>query len=244
MNDSIARLFIFSLIFNLAFPAISYAFVGFAVDPPGALDIALEYEDLLNAGIILSSGESHNVTFKGGPVDFNTSSSVIRAEWFKPLLSEARLEFRSPSPIEEAIGDATGNYFSLGGVLQPVIITGGPAMWMVNSTFVAEWDPVYNWTMIPIRGLGLLALFTPTTPDGDNVTNAVYVTGALTLTVGKPMTVEGEFDWIQFIQWYWGLLTSTHNYGLPWSFDWLLRIMAVLFLTSAIMFARELIPVI
>lgn len=244
MNDSIARLFIFSLLFNLTFPVMAYAFVGFAASPPGILDIALDYEDLLNAGIMLSSGESHNVTFGAGGVDFNTSSSVIRAEWHKPWFSEARLDFKVPSLIEETIGDLTGDYFSMGGIIQTVDISGGPQIHIVNSSLVAAFNPEYNWTRIDIVQAGLIALVTTIPPDLNNMTRGVYETGILTFTIGKPLAEGGEFDWLQFVEWYWGLLTSSHNYGLPFGFDWFLRILAVLFLTSAIMFARELIPVI
>lgn len=220
----------------------AYAFTGFEAAPPESFKISLEYEDLLNAGIMFSSAESLNVTFNGGGVDFNTSSTIIRALWHKPIFSEAVLQFRTPSIIEKAWGDVTGDYFSLGGTVSPLSINEAPYMGAVNSTIVAAFNPAYNWTRIDIGQAGLIALVTTLAADDNNMTQAVYVTGILTVTIGKPMSEGGIFDFIQFVEWYWGLLTASHNYGLPVAFAWFLKILAVLFLTSGIMFARELLP--
>lgn len=243
MNDAIARIFVFSLIFNIVFPPLAYAFTGFQEDPPGALAIPLEYEDLLNAGIIFSEAENRTIVY-GTYTDFNTSSlDHLRAVWDKPLISPSSLRFYRPSFVERAIGDVTGNYFSLGGEVQTVSVNGEPYTQVLNSTMVAAFDPAHNWTRIDITQAGLIALLTTLPADNNNMTQAVYVTGILMITVGKPMFTGETFDFIRYVEWYWGILTTGQNYGLPVAFQWLLRILAVLFLTSAIMFARELLPI-
>lgn len=244
-SDLTLKIVLFSMIVNLVFPVFAYSFTTITGSDFESLDISISQESLINAGLQFSSAQSLNVTYEAAPelATFNISDRLLRVRWFHDALWGDRFRFTRPSLIEYTVGEITGDYFSLGGEALTAESNGFYYTHdFYNSTMVSNYDPDYNWTMVTITQAGLTILFSTIPGDAGNITQAVYETGTITATVGERVSQDQSFDFRAFVDWYFSMLFTNKNYGLPASVNWLMRIFVTITLFSAFLVARDILP--
>lgn len=242
VSDATIKLATFSLLLNIIFPVFAYSFTTLEGEDIQNWDLSIDLDDLLNAGIQFDTASQQNITFNGDPVTFNTSDKLTRFTWQAWPLAGDQMRIRHPSFVEMAWGDLTGDYWLFGGVETAYSINGELVNTGVlyNSTIVTNWDTSNNWTRIDLKNMGLTCLITPRPNEIQNITQAVYVDGNLTLTMGQVRTQDGEFDAGEFVDFYWDMLIGSNDWGLPSSMAWIVRILTVITMFSAILLGREL----
>jgi len=234
-NNGSIKLYVFVLVIGLSFPTLGYTFTTLGGSPT-QFDISIDDEILLLAGISLQQAESHNISFNGGYVTFDDLNDT-----------EMRLNWRTWQPGPLGIGASIdgikferklwGFYWGDLGVQSL-----GSSNWqffLVNATIVNDWDDNYNWSRFELRGLAWQVFVTPY--PGYNITGSVYDIGNLTITLGRVIDTDASPNWRTFIDWYFGVLVGTDEWGLPSVFNWLLRIMSGISLLSAVLLAKEII---
>lgn len=244
VSDATIKLATFSILLNIIFPVFAYSFTTLEGSDFISWDLSIDQDDLINAGIQFERATQDNITFRDGPITFNISNDYVRFNWERHIFQGDRMTVKQPSFIEQAWGDITGDYFSLGGE-EAVLGLEGSFIFtgeIFNSTIVTHWDPVYNWTRIDLKNQGVTALITPriTATDPNNITEAVYVDGTLTITLGSIRASDGSFDGGDFIDFYWDMLIGANEWGLPASMEWIIRILTAMTVFSAVLLGREI----
>jgi len=242
VSDATVKLATFSILLNILFPVFAYSFTSLEGSDIEAWDLSISLDDLLNAGIQFDEVTQENITFGGDPITFNNSGDLQRFRWFnKPLVGDI-LRVTHPSPIEWAWGEITGDYFGLGGSQTPLVIDGEVYIdgQIFNSTLVTKFDTEYNWTRLDLQTQGVVALITPRPEHDFNISEAVYVDGNLTITIGHPRAQDGSFNPGEFVDFYWDMLIGAGDWGLPSVMNWITRILTVITMFSAVLLGREL----
>ena len=244
VSDATVKLATFSILLNIIFPVFAYSFTILEGSEIIAWDLSIDQADLINAGIQFERATQDNITFRGGAVIFNISSDYIKFDWERNIIHGDRMTVKQPSFIEKAWGELTGNYFALGGENAVIGIEGTfyPSGVIYNSTIVISWDQAYNWTRLDLKQMGVSALITPriNSLDPNNITEAVYTDGELTITLGSIRAADGSFDGGDFIDFYWDMLIGANDWGLPASMEWIIRILTVMTVFSAVLLGREI----
>lgn len=242
-SEVMSKLTLISLVVNILFPVFAYAFTSFD-NEIASYDLSLDDQTLLSSGIQFKDADSLNLTY-GSYITYNVSNQLIRVKWYnKPLVGDI-FRFSRPSIVERGIGALTGDYFTLGGEELLTSVEGvGMVNTIYNSTIVEYFDASYNWTHIKLTQTGHILLFTPVQEldDPNNITQAVYETGELTVTLGKRFTEASEFNAVEFLDWYFGFILNYSNWGFPPLFSWIMRLWAALTLLAAVIVTKDLIP--
>jgi hypothetical protein len=235
-GDRMQSLFLFSVIFNLIFAPLSFVFTNFGEEPGEEYQIAIDEIRLNRYGISFVNATSFNITFSGGPTEFEQNDKKIRVEWLDRFLFEDTITFSKQSIIERTLDTWFFPEIMTIFVGENAAILRG----ITNSSIVTYFDTDYNWTKIDIDQ-GVLGFLTTIPQDNNNITKAVYDTGILTLTIGEPRSE--SWDAGSFIDWYWSLLFGFNDYGLPSAFAWLMRLLFTLTIVSAVFVTRDLLPI-
>lgn len=209
------KLVIFFLIFSLTFPVI-----GYALTPGSEMDTGnISHEDLMQAGIILNNADSQNITRAGGWVNFDVGDQEYRVKWN----GDDEFIFRTPTWL-------------IGWII-PVEIDR-----ISEAEVLSEFDVSYNWSHFTIDNEGNAeadALFT-VYPGCGNITYTIAV-GNITLTIGRGFDT-GSQDTLAFGNWFLGLVFGWDTGGMPDFFVWVVRLIALIGLASAVLLVREFIP--
>jgi hypothetical protein len=239
METGTLRLVTWTFILSLLFPVFAFAFTNFGVAfDTYDISVSLDQDSLINAGIILKEGISHNVTFRGGYVEYVLQNLTVRVAWIRQLI--------------------TGDYFFhyrqsfVGGVLNNWLFTRGlsPKIGtdtlnfdgMKNATVINNFDTEYNWTKYKIVETGLTAFITTIPSDQNNITQAIQDTGMVTLTLGKQISQQEEFTFTSFVDWYWSIILGANDWGMPSFMSFLMRLISALTFLSAILLVKDLLP--
>lgn len=230
------RLYVFIMVLGLTFPTLGYTFTTFGGSPE-QYDISIDSDLLLLAGISLQQAESQNVSWNGGYVYFpNLNDTNMRVAW----------QEWAPGPLGLGVHphglrfqrQVWGFYWGHLGIQIP-----GSDDWqfyLYNETIVNEWDDNYNWSRFELRGLAWNLFITPPS-HVDNITDAVYENGIVTATLGRVVNTDAGPNWRTFIDWYFGVLVGSNDWGLPSVFNWVIRIISGLSMLSAVLLAKEVI---
>lgn len=213
LSDSSVKLLIFFIVFSITFPVFGYA-MSFTI----TMDLgSIAQEDLMQAGIIMNSAVSHNLT-RGTSTDFVLDDGQYRV-WY----SGQYFVFQVGNPYV--------------GWLWPITI------YTTNETAIIDnWDDSYNWTHFTVDEGGSAqgeAIFTPY-PGYQNITSSIAV-GNVTLTMGRGFEQQAA-DLMAFAGWFAGIVFGWDTSGLPSFFVWIIRIISLIGLASAVMLVREFIP--
>jgi len=236
-NEWALKVLVFSVVVNTLVPVFAYAFTFQEYSPvsiPGIDD-----EELLNAGIVFTSGSSGNITFDGPPLDFDLNGTRVRFKWYSDPVNGDIMIAKRPTLIERIIGAGIGDYYFLGGETLVIMSRGEPYIEnFKNSTIVANYDEEYNWTRVELPQVGLTALITPTVADAGNITKAVYETGELTIVIGEIADTGMNIE--NFIGWYLTTVFGTKNWGLPPTLVWTIRLFSTISIIAGVIVGREL----
>lgn len=237
MEKATLKIIIMSLVISMLFPIFAYTFATFTGDYPSDYDITLTTEKLLNAGILLKDGEIHNITFANSTyTQFDYSNHSVRVRWYNDAIWGDRFWVVRQSVIEKLAGTwffPEGLNYIINGV--PYATTN-----LDNLTIINNWDSEYNWTKVEIPDEGSLMLFETLVSDDNNITKAIYETGTVTVTVGSQAGTGFTFD--SFIDWYWGVLVTGNDFGMPTFMSWLIKLLSAYMVLGALLLGRELLP--
>lgn len=241
MADTGGRLglYVFVLILNLVFPVLSYTFTVFESNY-GDYDIALDDETLMIAGINLVGGESHNITWKGDWVYYASENQTTRLKFSGPWYEPYPVSQGDGIALErqDAIGLALNTWVSRHRLLSRGYISGFQDQIISNISIINEWDSSFNWSRFRLID-GTNVFITPF--SGSNITDAVYVSGTLNVTLAETFTESTTFNFWQFLGWYAGLMMGVSSWGLPPVFGWVLKIFSALSVLALILLAKEMI---
>jgi len=118
-------------------------------------------------------------------------------------------------------------------------LTDYKSLYVYNSTIIQEWNDNYNWSMFRIPQEGLVMIIQPP-PTSDNLTDAVYNDGMITITIGKSLEIDENINLRKIINWYMGLLLGDRTWGLPSFFTWIVRILTALSVLAMAVFLKEM----
>jgi len=223
----------------------AYTFTNFGTDTE-SYDVSLNVDSLIKSGIVLTDGESLNISYGDNWInnEFNVSNILMRVAWGYALDPNSNGTFvhYQQSWLDKIIGTWSYTYLTpyfegLGGGL---LDTFG----MTNITVIQNFDADYNWTHYRIKETGLHVFITTLPVDDNNMTKAIQETGNVTITVGSGVSESEDINFWNFATWYFGVVTGqSGNWGLPSFMSWIVRILAFIQLLSAFLLARELIPI-
>lgn len=241
MSEQIHGIFIWGIVFNLLFGVFGFAFTTFATDPAEYdLDIALDVDQLWKNGIIFVNATSFNLTYGDDWHYFTENNKELRVRWYDPvipLLAPAGIYFERQSIVEQYTD--TWIY-----PLKQEILLGESrdiVQWLSNGTLIEYWETDNNWTRLDVAN-GIIGFISTIPPDENNITKAVFETGILTLTIGEPESTS-SFSAENFIDWYWSAVFTFDYSEVPFLLNWLMKIIVILNLVSAIFVVRELSPI-
>jgi hypothetical protein len=236
------KLIVLILIISLTFPVFAMGLTQFGEAEITKYDIAVSPEALVSAGIMLGDAESHNVSYGGGFVYFTLNDSDVRIKW-----DDLGLDPSTLLPIGDAL--MVQRKSPLGRVLNSWIfperlyifgeLTDYKSLYVYNSTIIQEWNDNYNWSMFRIPQEGLVMIIQPP-PTSDNLTDAVYNDGMITITIGKSLEIDENINLRKIINWYMGLLLGDRTWGLPSFFTWVVRILTALSVLAMAVFLKEM----
>jgi len=202
--------------------------------PTGQLG-SLDPEALQAAGITLTDAVSYNM------------SDSTRATIYN-FYEEFHLNDTSKYALTWAGGGPDGNgtlYFKTTVFLPVLWVSIEPVYNAGYAANESEWNPLYNWTMFTVDegGANEASCFLTAHPDYDNNIASSLKDGNLTITIGKNFE-QSEPDFWGFAGWWFSLVTGINTQGLPEFFVWLLRLITVLGLLSAILLLRSFLPLV
>lgn len=233
------KLYIFVLILNLVFPVLSYTFTSFGVQSEN-YELNLDADSIMEIGLNLVDGESHNVTWDSGLWSYYSLINVsTRVGWdtyrIVGLVYQDGLRFQKQSAIALAFNSWLSTYT----VQVRSLLSNEWFVLLRNETIVRDYDPEYNWSRFVMKD-GHHVFITPFETHG-NITRAVYEDGTLNITMAKSFDeTEDRFNFWSFIKWYGGLLIGDQSWGLPSVFSWVIRIITAVSLLASILLIKEL----
>ncbi len=239
-NGGMTKLYLFVLILNLIFPVLAYTFTAFG-ETEERYETNLNPDSLMSIGINLVDGESHNFTFKAEEwVEYLLLNTTIRARWYETKRGALApkidaIEFQKQSTLSKAFDSWYSPY-------QVYIKSIASNEWfpvLRNETILRDFDTEFNWSRFVLED-GHHVFITPFADDG-NMSKAIYVDGALNVTLAKSFDTETNFNFWRFLGWYSSLLIGDQSWGLPSMFGWVIRILGALSIFAVIMLTKELI---
>jgi len=232
LGERTIALLSFFMVFAILFPISVFAvtFETPTQDSLGALDPAA----LQAAGISLTDAISYNMSDPGKNPGF---------EYFEYHMNDST---KYSVTWSNGTGpDGNGSLSFRTTVFLPVIWVGvQPAPYHIDwMKYGQNWSSTYNWTRFTVDAGGARAAHCFLTPpleyNGDYLT--ALKDGNMTVTIGKSFQ-QGEPDFWGFAGWWFGLITGIDTQGLPEFFAWLLRLIAILGVLSAILLLRSFLP--
>jgi len=238
------KLIVMMLIISITFPIFAMGLTNLQTQESSKFDIAISYESLISAGIMLGNAVSHNVSYGGGYVYFNLNDTEVRVKWddlgldpatFLPIGDAIKVERKSP------LGRITDSWVFPKRLYISGEKTDYKSIYVYNSTLIQEWDEDYNWSLfrIPEEGLVMIVQYSPSVSN--NITEAVYEDGLITVTIGKSLDVNEKVNFRKVVNWYMGLLIGDKSWGLPPVFTWIVRILTSLSVLAMVIFIKEMI---
>jgi len=240
MGESSGRLglYIFILVLNLVFPVLGYTFTTFGVDYED-YDISLDPNTLIMSGIEFVDAESDFLNYNGNWVYFDIQNKStrfrfmedIRDPWITVIGDGINTQRQTP------IAKALDLWYSQFRVSVKGVKSGNWLKAMFNYSIINEWDTDYNWSRFILFD-GTNIFITPRT--GWNITDAVYVTGALNITVAQTIDEASTFNFWQFLGWYGSLMMGSQSWGLPPIFSWAMKIFTALSILALTLLTKEM----
>jgi len=242
-NNVVKSLAITLMLFQIIFPIFVFGFTIFNPETwdIGNIDITLDMDSLAKAQVIFSEAKTEELTH-GSYVQFdlNESSKKMRIAWDEFTIVNPVTQFRfTKQNIIELNTDTWLWPQKLTVEIDGVTYNPTPPKldYARNQTIINAFNPDYNWTRAEVWGFGIQVFFTAEKYN-NNITQAIDA-GKLNCTVGQPMILDID-DYGAFIDWYWSILTSNRDYGLPAFLKWVLQIQTILTIFSAVFLGREL----
>lgn len=233
-------LYIFILVLNLVFPVLGYTFTAFGAEAQ-RYETNLDPDSLMKIGVNLRDAESHNLTFSGDWVEYSLVNVSIRAQWanhrITGLIYADDIRFQKQSALSKAFN----SWFSPYTITVKSISSNEWFAGLRNDTILRDFDTTYNWSRFVLQD-GHHIFVTPFADDG-NMTHAIYVTGALNMTIAKSFDEDTTFNFWRFLGWYSSILIGDQSWGLPSIFSWVIRILGALSVFAVVMLTRDLIPI-
>jgi hypothetical protein len=239
MDEATLRLVIFSFVLSMLFPMMAYTFTSFGTLPEN-YDITLNKDELENAGIILSDGISHNVTFGGVAQEYTVGNQTMRVQWVSRI-----------APLSDFFSSQKQSYIEklFGTWLVPErmdVIYDGSSGWIrswdnTNATVLSHYDTQYNWTKWKCVQNGLVVFVTPLPASNGNLTLSI-INGTVGVTVGSTLIEGGDVSMLNFVTWYVSIVTGqAGDWGMPSFLVWVVRIFSFLTILSGYLLGSELI---
>ncbi len=237
-NGGMTKLYLFVLILNLIFPVLAYTFTAFG-ETEERYETELDPDSLMTIGINLIDGETHNLTWKGEYIYYQLINVSIRAQWdthrLTGLIYQDGIRFQKQSAVSLSLE----NWWYPYTVEVKSILSNEWFFELRNETILRDFDTNYNWSRFVLKD-GHHVFITPFADDG-NMSKAIYVDGALNVTLAKSFDTETNFNFWRFLGWYSSMLIGDTSWGLPSMFAWVIRILVALSIFAVIMLTKELI---
>ena len=244
IDSAQTRLYVTVLIFSLLMPVISFALITWE-DNVVDYEIGIDPDVLMMAGISLSDGITHNVSWKSAYVYFEFENKTIRTKWTDTwtrigLLGGVvdmgdGLAFETQTATNKFLNNWWLPYKYR---IRPI----SQSSWSYiakNMTILSNWDPKFNYSRFILED-GYQIFFTPYDPN-DNLSKAIFDTAHLNCTIGITLSEAGaNFNFMQFINWYWSIMIGSNSYGLPAFMSWIVRLISALTLLSGVLLAKEM----
>ncbi len=238
METGTLRLVIFSFILSILFPMMAFTFTTFGAEPE-AFDTTLSISQLQNAGIMLSGGESFNITFGDPAQEYTVKNTTMRIKWVDSLLFGDYFANQQQSFIERVLGTW---FFP---IEMNVVLDGSQGFIrsrdLTNATVIAHWDSQYNWTRYSIVENGLVGFITTIPGDYNNITAGI-LNGLVTVTIGAEIFDQNDPNPLNFANWYISVVSGTSDWGLPDFMVWIVRIFSFMTILAGYLLFTELIP--
>ncbi len=216
----------------------AYTFTTFGAEPD-AFDTTLSIAQLQNAGIMLSGGESFNITFGDPAQEYTVTNTTMRVKWVNSLLFGDYFAQQQQSWIEKVLGTW---FFP---IEMNVVLDGSQGFIrsrdFTNATVIAFFDSQYNWTRYSIVENGLVGFITPLPINQGNITEAI-LNGTVTVTIGAEIYSETGSNTLNFANWYVSVVSGTSDWGLPSFMVWVVRIFSFMTILAGYLLFTELIP--
>lgn len=239
MDPATLRLIIFSFIISITFPTLAYTFTTFG-DQPTNFDPTLTPNQLINAGVILSDAETHEVSFLGAVQEYEVKNNTMRVEWRDPTLGSPYIGNLQQTFIERILG--TWWYPILMDIVLNPSAGSIPGHALTNATIVNNFDTQYNWTKYTIVENSLMGFIT-SSQDDNNITKAIYETGLVNVTIASEIFESDTANLERFANWYIKVVTGQGgDWGLPSFMTWIMRVFSFMTLLSGVLLAKEFIP--
>lgn len=234
MNENMSGIFIFFLIFNILFSAFSYALTVFPDAANPDYEISIDQDRIIEYGVSFTNATSVNITFGGGYEYFTYNDRNLRTQWLDGAAGADYIVFEKRTWLGEKL-DSWLFYMDLSIELTDEnFVTNA----LYNGTIINYWDTDNDWLRMDIDH-GVVGFLSTLPADAGNITQAVQVTGILTLTIGEIDTTL-ELDAGEFIDWYTATILGTNYNGLPSALNWIIRGMLTLNIVIAIFMIRDL----
>ena len=233
---------IFLLIFNMLFTSFSYALTAFPDEPePVQTRTKLPSDDLAEFGIYFTDAEEYNIAFNDGYHYYETNKTRYRFAWDDGAFTLDSFVFQK----QNWVGYYLDNWFFRTEVEVKFLESGqvyniegvdGTTIW--NTTIVNEWEFNQNWSRMKIDN-NIVGLFSLISPDA-NVTQAIFDTGRIFLTVGTTLKTTETYSFDDFKDWYWATVFGYDYSGIPSSLSWMMRGLTALNILVAVFAIRDL----
>jgi hypothetical protein len=237
MDAGTLKLVLFTFVISLLFPVFAFSFTNFGADwETYDVTTSLNQDTLTRAGITLKEGLSRNITFRGAYAEYPLQNLTIRINWVRqPVLGDYFLHRR-----RSFVGRILDNW-ALTKSLSPKIGTDTLSFnGLDNATVINNFNPEFNWTEYKIIETGLSAFITTLPKEDNNITLAVQEIGNVTITVGKQVSRDQEWNFTEFIDWYWSIIIGANDWGMPSFMNFLIRVISGLTFLSGVLLLKDL----
>lgn len=235
-------LYIFILVLNLVFPVLGYTFTTFGEDY-GDFEVSLDSDALMMSGIELVDAESDNLTYNGAWAYFEVENKTTRFRFMDDIKDPSVFPIKTlgdgiNTQRQTAIAKVLNTWYSKYRIPVKGVKSGLWLKAMFNSSIINEWDTQYNWSRFVLYD-GTNIFITPF--SGGNITDAVYVTAKVNITVAKTIDESSTFNFWQFLGWYSSLMMGTASWGLPPVFAWVIKIFSALSVLAMVLLTKEMV---
>jgi hypothetical protein len=247
-SERIYGIFIFGIAFNVLFGVFGFALTQYPSQPASLYNgtLPIDVDKFTKEGIYFSNATVFNVSWMAPWVEFSHNQVDARAGFregtLDPIIKDGfRIQGQNimggwQLPYEYPF--EVGEYYEW----RPEIRN------LDNSSIVTFYETkksldANNWTRFK-AGENLIGFLLPRPEHNHNMTHAVYVDGNMTVILGEPVSFLEDYDFKNFMTWYWTALFTFNTTSVPLVLSVFLKLILTLVMVAGLIIAREMLPLI